>query len=189
MYSHLVVPVAYDPATADAISPAAAMARAFDATVVIVVHDSVTLDLDTVLQTVGTADVASVSITGETTVSAALARLAPAFASALVVADHRLGAELRDAWPGALLLFGPMTDASNYSVGGHILVDAAVHRGSNEEVLALGRAFGFDFEPIDDLTTVDVPARATVVVPNPANTAMVDDLLARWNGAVYLLPR
>ncbi|MGI9601723.1 MAG: hypothetical protein ACR2QE_07555 [Acidimicrobiales bacterium] len=186
MFTHLVVPIADSPDTAAAVFPAAAMARAFDATVVVVAHPSGGTDPESIIDQAGTAELAAVRLDVDTELGAALDRLAPAFAAAAVVCTAALAPSLLESWSGPLLVFGGGSDPSSYSVGGTIIVDAALHTKGERELFELGRAFGFDFEPVDDVTTASGHS-GQVIVPRRRRTAEVIDLIERWPGPVYLL--
>ena len=187
MFSHLVVPIASSPDTALAVHPAAAMARAFEATVVVLAHASVDVDLDQVLADVGSADVAAVSVTAERSLTAALERLQHAFPNPLLVCTGDLAPELLDDWPGALLVFGPASSPRSYGVGGSILLDATIDREGASDLRPLGRAFGFDYEATTDLTAVPSAGDTRVAVPRRTNRAAIDHLIANREGPVFVL--
>ncbi|MDH4171008.1 MAG: hypothetical protein OEW42_15595 [Acidimicrobiia bacterium] len=186
MFSHLLVPIAHHADTARAVFPAAAMARAFEATVVVVTHPSAGIDPEDLVARVGTADIAAVRLDDDDDVVSALSRVADPTGNALVVCTGALATSLLEGWKGPLLIFGGGTDPDSYSVGGTILVDAAVHARRDDELIELGRAFGFAFEPVDDVTTA-IGSPGQVIVVRRSQTDHVDQLVARWPGPIYLL--
>jgi nucleotide-binding universal stress UspA family protein len=186
MFTHLVVPLAGDAETARAVFPAAAIARAFDATVVVVAHPSAGIDPEDVVDRVGTAEVAAVRLDADAELGDALTRLAPAFGAPAVVCTGALALGLLDRWPGPLLVFGDGADPDSYAVGGTVLVDGALHAAADEELVELGRAVGFGFEPVDDVTTAE-GAPGQIIVPRRDRPDAVATLVERWRGPVYLL--
>ncbi|MDH3705846.1 MAG: hypothetical protein OES57_07240 [Acidimicrobiia bacterium] len=186
MFTHLVVPLAEDPETARAVFPAAAIARAFDATVVVVAHPSAAIDPEDLVERVGTAEVAAVHLDADTELGDALERLAPAFGAPAVVCTGTLVTGLLDSWAGPLLVFGQSADPDSYAVGGTVLVDGALHAAADDELVELGRAVGFGFEPVDDVTTV-TGEPGQIIVPRRDRPAAVAALVERWRGPVYLL--
>lgn len=186
MFTHMLVPLATDAESVRTVFPAAAMARAFDATVVVVAHPSSGVDPADVVDRVGTADVAAVRLDADADIAESLRRLAPAFASSLVVCGPDLAESMAAGWPGPVLIFGAGADPDGYAVGGTILVDAAVHATGDPELMELGRAIGFETEAVDDVTTA--PRRTgVVIVPRRNRTDDVAHLVAEWPGPVYLL--
>lgn len=186
VFTHLVVPLAEDAETARAVFPAAAIARAFDATVVVVAHPSAGLDPEDVIDRVGTAETAAVRVDADTTLDAALRQVAPRLGAPALVCTGRLAGGLLESWEGPMLVFGPEADPDAYAVGGTVLVDGALHATADAELVALGQAFGFGIEPVDDVTTVE-GRPDHLIVPRRDRPDAVADLIERWPGPVYLL--
>ena len=119
MYSHLLVPLDGDDRTQAALHPSAAMARSFDATLILVGCAAALASLD--VDTIYAPDV--VAVRTEVDLPSSLERVGDNLPEPLAVYAGEKWQPYADAWSGDLLVFGPASTPEDYVVGGTMLID------------------------------------------------------------------
>jgi len=182
MFSHLLVPVASD-TDANVLPAAAALARAFDATVVVIGPGDVLDGAD--LASVFAPDVAQVRSDGD--LAHGLGRIGSSVPNPLVVCSGALHRTITDTWSGDVLVFGPASSPADFRVGGTIIVDQRISFGDQPVRASIGSALGFGFATVADLHAATPDHRGQIVVPERTDDSMVATLVDRWAGPVFLL--
>ena len=182
MYSHLLVPLDGSDMAQAALHPSAAMARSFDASLILIGPETILMSLD--VDTIHAPDV--VAIRTESDLPASLDRIGDNLPEPLAVYAGEAWQPYADAWSGDLLVFGPASTPQDYVVGGTMLIDRRMTDGEADARAANSVVLGFGYAAVDDLSTA-VPERdGQVVIPVRSDTDVVIDLVARWTGPVFL---
>ena len=182
MYSHLLVPLDGDDRTQAALHPSAAMARSFDATLILVGCAAALASLD--VDTIYAPDV--VAVRTEVDLPSSLERVGDNLPEPLAVFAGGSWQAYADAWSGDLLVFGPASTPEDYVVGGTMLIDRRIAGGNADSRATSAIVLGFGYATTDDLSSA-VPERdGQVVIPLRSDTDVVTDLVAHWTGPVFL---
>lgn len=182
MYSHLIVPLDGSPLALEALHPSAAMARSFDATLILVGPDSALSGLD--VDNIHAPDV--VAVRTEVDLAASLERVGDNLPEPLAVVAGDRWTSVEAAWRGDLLVFGPASDPATYVVGGTMLIDHRITGEEADDRAATAIVLGFGYSTTSDLSTATAERDGQVVIPLRTEAGVVTGLVDRWPGPVFL---
>ena len=182
MYSHLLVPLDGGDRAQAALHPSAAMARSFDATLIVVGSETALASLD--VDTIHAPDV--VAVRTEVDLPSSLERVGDNLPKPLAMFAGGSWQAYADAWSGDLLLFGPTSTPEDYVVGGTMLIDRRITAGDADARATTAIVLGFGYATTDDLSSAVPERNGQVVIPVRSDTKLVTDLVARWTGPVFL---
>jgi hypothetical protein len=182
MYSHLLIPLDGSDRAPEALHPSAAMARSFDATLILVGSEAALASVD--VDTVNAPDV--VVVRTEIDLPSSLERVGDNLPEPLAVYAGASWRPFSDTWNGDLLIFGPASRPQDFVVGGTMLIDHRITGGPADVRATAAIVLGFGYATTDDLSTAIPERDGQVVIPVRSDSDVVDDLVARWPGPVFL---
>ncbi|HJL77585.1 MAG TPA: hypothetical protein QF417_09965 [Acidimicrobiales bacterium] len=182
MYSHLLVPLDGGDLAQGALHPSATMARSFDATLILVGSEATLAALD--VDTVHAPDV--VAVRTEVDLPSSLERVGDNLPEPLAVYAGGEWQPYADAWSGDLLIFGPSSTPHDYVVGGTMLIDRRFADGDIDTRASSSIVLGFGYATADDLPSAVPEYDGQVVIPVRSEIDVVNGLVARWAGPVFL---